>query len=181
MEKIKDLLRSEKAGKIIFFAGIIGIALIFLSTVIGSSSDSGKKDVPAASQSSAEAYAQALEDKISAMVRQISGNKNVSVMITLESASEYVYANGINQATDVTQDSSGKSQQKDNTEQNYIIIDDGNGGEKALLVTELMPTVKGVVVVSGTNSEAVNEQITNAVMTALDIARKRVCVVGTYS
>jgi stage III sporulation protein AG len=183
MEKIKELLRSQKAGKIIFAAGVIGIALIFLSTVIGgsSSSDNSKKSVSTEQITDAVAYTQALEEKISALVTQITGNKNVSVMITLTSSSEYVYANGVNQTTDVTNDAAGKSQQKDDTEQNYIIVEDADGGEKALIVTELMPTVKGVVIVSGTNSAEINEQITTAVMTALDITRKRVCVVGTYS
>ena len=52
-----------------------------------------------------------------------------------------------------------------------------NGEEEALAITEVQPTVKGVVVVcSGGDDPEVQQRIINAVTTALNITTKRVCV-----
>ena len=179
--KLKGLLQSEKAGKIIFFVGLAGIVLIFLSTILPDGAKQAKKTAEPENTD----YAAVMEDKIKHIVAGITGSENVSVVVTLESTAEYVYANELKQNTDKTEDvQSGdkrKLQQKDNTENKYIIIDSSDGGETALLVTELTPKVKGVVIVSDrANDAAVCERITEAVTTALDISSKRVCVTGLY-
>ena len=60
-----------------------------------------------------------------------------------------------------------------------MIIENSDGGQTALKITEYMPTVRGVTVICNYgNSPAVIEKIKNAVMTALDITSKRVFVTG---
>lgn len=177
--RLKELLRSERAGKILFFVGIAGIALIFLSALFPSGG--GKTGSDGAPQ---EDYAAALEKKLEALVAGITGGE-ANVVVTLESTSEYIYANETKQNTDTTEDvQSGekrKVQQKDNTENKYIIMDSSDGGEAALLVTELLPKVKGVVIViDRADDEAVCERIVKAVTTALDLSARRVCVTGPY-
>ena len=52
-----------------------------------------------------------------------------------------------------------------------------NGERQGLLVKEIQPTVRGVVIVcEGGDDPAVQEQITDAVTTALNISTKRVSI-----
>ena len=63
------------------------------------------------------------------------------------------------------------------SEVSYITVRDANGSERALAVTEVQPTVKGVVVVCpGGEEPVVQQRIISAVTTALDISSKRVFV-----
>ena len=70
-----------------------------------------------------------------------------------------------------------KSTDKNTLEQDVTVID-GKDGKQALVVTELEPTVKGVVVVcEGGGDIKVVENLTNAVTTALNISSTRVSVI----
>ena len=58
-------------------------------------------------------------------------------------------------------------------------MEDSDGSQKALSVTEISPEIRGVVVVCGKGSDAeLQQNIINAVTTALQISSTRVCVVG---
>ena len=62
------------------------------------------------------------------------------------------------------------------TKESVIIVDTENG-RQGLLVTEIQPTVKGVVVVCrGGDQPIVQERIVSTITTALNISSKRVCV-----
>ena len=181
----KKLLKGDKAIKALFIVGILGIALIFLSTF------TGKKPKEAAESKAdgaytSEAYCEMLEKKLGSIVTDITGSENARVFVTLESGAEYVYANEVKQGTDKVEDQKGedskKVQQKDSTEQNYILVEGEDGRKTALLVTELAPKVQGVTVVCDKgNQEAVAEKITDAITTALHITSRRVCVTGRAS
>ena len=55
---------------------------------------------------------------------------------------------------------------------------DTGDGKEGLLVTEIQPTVRGVVVVcDGGDRDDVRERVIQAVAVALDVSSKRVCVV----
>ena len=102
-------------------------------------------------------------------------------MVTLENGIEYVYANSQKKSNDNTQDfdegANKKSTDKNTLEQDVTVID-GKDGKQALVVTELEPTVKGVVVVcEGGGDIKVVENLTNAVTTALNISSTRVSVI----
>ena len=70
--------------------------------------------------------------------------------------------------------------QKDKQSQNnYILYKDENGNEVPLVVTEIMPSVKGVVVgCENGENEFVCATVKSLVTTALDISDDKVCVVG---
>ncbi len=185
-ERLRSIFKKDKKwGNIIFFAGIAGIVLILLSYLF--SGGGGKSGTHASSESSTssqiltttEEYTQRLEEKLQKIVSSITGSDNVTVMVTLESGAEYIYANDIKASTEETASGQSAATRKDSTEEKYILVDTPEGGQVALLVTELAPTVKGVVVVcDGGNDQKVKEKISNAVTTALDITSKRVCVTG---
>lgn len=174
MIKIKELL-SKKNNNLIFILAILGIVLVFISSLdLNLNSDNDDE---------AHNYEAELEEKVKNVVCKITGERNVEVFITLESSEEIVYADKIKSSNNLTEDNQGedktKLNEKQDKEQNYIIIEDSDGGQQALVVTTLSPTVRGVVVVSKyANDEAVSESIINAVTTALNISNRKVCVVG---
>ncbi len=176
VNKISDIFKNKKNTKIIFIIGIIGILLIFVSSLIPTSEKPKEQNNQ---NITLEDYAEALEKKTKSMVEKINGAGRCEVMITMERGTEYIYAKE-EKTTDDTSKVSGAEQytegSKSSGEQQYIIVKTDNG-EEALLVTEIAPKVKGVVVVcEGGSNETVRQSIINAVTTALDVSSSRVCV-----
>ena len=175
---------SGHLGQIVFVAGIIGILLLFLSSFIGGESAPDK--IKTTSSDSTEMYVENLENQLSDIISDLLGDKNVSVMITLKNGIQYIYADETKTDTGLTEDKSGsnllKKEQNDTNEQKYIIVKDSNGNEQPLLITEVMPQVKGVVVIcSGGDDKNVQQTVQNAVVTVLDISENKVCVIGRQS
>lgn len=172
---VNKYLKVLKNPKIIIIAGIMGIVLILLSTLF--SSDKEKATKPN-TQITAEEYKEVLEEDIKRTVRDITGSKNVSVVITLESGMRYSYA-------DIKEETVTEKQEKENrtsdsgVKEGYITVKTADGGEEALLVTTEMPEVRGVAIVcDGGDNEYICEKIQNAVTAALDITSKRVYICG---
>ena len=96
--------------------------------------------------------------------------------MTLESGVEYVYAKEQRENSDYKEEGGEKVSKSADTQENIILID-GSNGKTGLLLTEIQPQVKGVVVVcSGGDTAAVCERATQAVVAALNISSRRVCV-----
>lgn len=151
-----------KGGKIIILLGIIGIILIFLSSL----ADKGDSPTPQGGAPVSE-YSEMLEVKITEIVKSITGSERVSVIVTLESGSQYVYAD---------EGRSIDSGDKNDTEQTYAIIKGENGGESGLLVTEYMPVIRGVAIVCDAFTPDAKERVTAAVKAALDISERKIYV-----
>lgn len=175
MEKLLKLIKGEKAGRWIFAIGALGIALIFLSGFF----EPKVAETAAVTHSTGQQYSEQLEQKIGNIVCGITGDKKVKVAVTLESGSEYVYANNTNKSTDLATTEAGEqttTKQNDSTKEEYIIINSGNG-EQALVVTERLPKIKGVVIVAdGVDDEQTRQSIITAVTTVLDISSRKVYV-----
>lgn len=173
-EKLKNLTKNPK---ILVIVGLVGIALIFLSSLF-SGGEEEKINVSDTATYTAEEYRELLEKEIKKIITGITGDKNPTVVITLESGIRYSYASAdeIDSSSSYgdTSDQSSESKKK-----SYITIRTADGGEQALIVTEIMPEVRGVAIVcAGGNSESVAERIKNAVTAALNITAKRVYISG---
>ena len=177
---LTELCLNDKYKKVIIIAGIIGIALIFFSGFIKSE----KKDQEVnqkAESTSIDDYVKQLEANLTNMVSCIKGAGDCKVMVTIENGAQTIYATEGKKNTEDTEDSSNgelkRRQKSDDSETKYITVKGPNGEEEALAITEVQPTVKGVVVVcSGGDDPEVQQIIINAVTTALNITTKRVCV-----
>lgn len=174
-EKIKNLTKNPK---LLIILGVCGIALIFISSFFSSGSDIKQGSSDSAETYTVEQYRAALEDDIKDIVTSITGDKNPTVVITLESGIRYSYA-----SADETDTSSSKGdtndQSSESKKQSYITVKTSDGGEQALVVTEIMPEVRGVAIIcSGGNGETTSEKIKNAVTAALNITSKRVYISG---
>ena len=176
---ITERLKDKKAARILVVVGIAGMLLIMLSGVCGGSAEKAQP-TGAVPINKDEEYRLTIENRLTDMVRGISGDPDAAVLVTLETGIQYIYANETKQNIDRTEDNQGenrtKTTEKDLSEQKLIIID-GGSGEHALLMTEVAPAIKGVVVAcAGGDSEYTQSAVISAVTTALDITDKRVCV-----
>lgn len=177
MNEIKEkIITRLKSPKILIIGGLIGILLIFLSSLGGNSDKTEPKTTE--DTFSVEQYRTELEEDIAALVKEISGSKEVSVVVTLENGIKYSYADTREEA--VTDKSGDKTNETDTElKQNYITVKNADGGEEALLVTANMPDIRGVAIVcEGGDSEIIAEKIMNTVTAALNITKKRVYICG---
>ena len=175
-EIINKYVKLFKNPKTVLIVGLVGIGLIFLSSLFTTDKQEDKKIK--SGEITAEEYKEILEEDIKKTVTDITGSKKVSVVITLESGIKYTYADTLEETSNEKKEKE-KTSLDSETKSGYITVKTAEGGEQALLVTAQMPKVRGVAIVcdSGDN-ELVAEKIKNAVMSALDITSKRVYICG---
>lgn len=169
MEKLKSILGSKKGGRVLVAVGIAGILLIYLSSFF--SGEGAEKTVENTNIFSAEEYTEHLEQQVREIVAAVSGDATAVVTVTLESGPTFVYAEDKKQ-----ENKSEESEKTEARESSYIIVRGENGEEKALIVTEKLPTVRGVAIVCGPVGEDTRDKIKNAVMAALDVTSRRIFI-----
>lgn len=164
--------------KLLMILGIGGIILIFLSSLIPSQS---KKQTVAAEGITTEQYRETVYKNVCDIVTGITGDNKPTVVITLDSGIKYNYAD-LKESD--SQKSSGKESEENrsSTKQSYITVKSSDGGEKPLILAEVMPEIRGVAIVCLYGDDnVVAEKIQNAVTAALDITSQRVYVSGGIS
>ncbi|MCI9272821.1 MAG: stage III sporulation protein AG [Clostridiales bacterium] len=182
VKKFFSGLGGDKFKNIIIVAGLIGIALIFLSSFVKIPSSQEKQEQQPRVVMTADEYAGQLEASLTDLISSIQGAGTAKVMVTLENGVETKYATEQKTNSEFSEEKTNgettRSQQIGDSEIKYITVRDANGAERALAVTEIQPTVKGVVVVcSGGENPVVQQRIIDAVTTALNVSSKRVCVI----
>lgn len=176
-KKITDIFEKKTglSGKvlIIVIIGILGLLMIVLSEFFPNGKVEKGKDIANTmdNTSYSESFKQRTERELREIIGKIDGVGEVSLMITLDGTTEYVYAEDVDTETDEENDS------KSNKYKNEVIIVDSDGGEKALIKKIVEPKVKGVVIVcSGGGKTEIKERVTKAVSSALNISTNNICV-----
>lgn len=171
--RLMKILRSTRKSTWLLILGLCGILLIGASAILD---DQTVDEDAATAASDTTAYVQALEARLEDMVSSIKGAGKARVMVTLENGVEYVYASEEKSNSDHTQTDAQISARDDS--QRTIVTVDAENGKEGLLITEIQPTVRGVVVAcEGAESEEISALVTLAVKTALDINDRHVCVI----
>ena len=157
-------LNRDKTVRILLWVGLAGILLIGVSELFPR-----EESTESASVTLTEGQVeQALEQRITALLRDVEGVGTCRVMVTLESDTQAVYA------ADTT---SAESADGITYSEHYLTVDT-DSGPVGLLLTRIQPTVKGVAVVcDGGGSAAVQQRVVQVVTTAFHISERRVCVV----
>lgn len=171
-QRFLDLFRKEKPLKLVVLLGVFGIALIGLSAFW---EPDGSDPVPETSSSGTEDYRQSLEEDLGRIVTAITGEEHPTVVVTLGDTGKSLYASDERQSTQ--QEEGASTEDREST---HILMEDADGNQYALTVTQTQPEVQGVVVVSQfAGNPIVQEKLLNAVCTALDISSAKVCVTGS--
>ena len=168
-EKWKSLrtrwLGKDRTIRLLLWIGAAGILLIGLSELFPSCARSESSAVTLTENQ----VEQALEERITDLLRQVEGVGVCRVMVTLESDARTVYAADTVSSTEADGSVSFS--------EDYLTVDTDTG-PVGLLITRLQPTVKGVAVVcDGGGDAAVQQRVTQVVTTAFHISERRVCVV----
>lgn len=158
--------------KLIVIIGLAGVALIFVSSFFRSKGSTDTVD-PAVSESSAwesaESYREQLTRELGSMVASIEGVGRTKLMLTLDGTIRSIYA----------ADSDIQSHQSDtgSEKKSYVVVRRNDGTEQALTIGQLMPNVKGVLVIcEGGNDEEVVTRIKTAVSAAVHLSPSHICV-----
>ena len=177
-DKLKKLAERLKNPNVLLVLGVAGILLIFVSSLFPDSKDKGKQTEQTASIYSAEEYRVALEEELKGIVKDITGDGKARVVVTLDSGIRYSYADATE--TDISSASNSDSlTESQSKSRSYVTVRTSDGSEKALLITEYMPDIRGVAIVCrGGENEQTAERIKGAVTAALDITSKRVYITG---
>ena len=156
---------------ILIFVGIVGLIIFF---GMGNVDSSESKDLNSNSSQyiTTLEYCEMLESKLENVLSSIDNAGQVSVMISVDGSPELVYAT----ESDETLSSNSSGTTTSNNSSTPIIVEVG-GASSALILTEKLPEVKGVIVVSsGAGNVSVKLNILNAVSTLLDISTDKISV-----
>ncbi len=201
MKKIKLRLVSYGSKKIIEKAAIVAIAgiicliagsVLFEDTLkknnVGPAAVtvSGEKQVPA-DQTSAETLKRTdveskseMEENLRSILSQINGAGKVDVMITFVSGNESVPAVDVTTSQNTTQEKDkegGARDIKESNKENSIVYEESQGVKKPFVVKEILPRVKGVVIVAeGAGDAEVRSNLTKAAQALLEVAAHKIQV-----
>ncbi len=182
--RLSDFTKDPKFVKTIVIVGLVGIALILLSSLFsgGKADESEKTDNSQVAYVSLTKYENDLEQSLAEIICSINGAGTTKVMLTMDSTVEQVYATNKN----MSQNNSNNTNQSDtannkdiSAETTYITVELADGTEQTVLVKEIQPKVRGVLVVcAGGDNSVVKEKIIDAVTKTLDISSSKVSVAG---
>lgn len=182
MKDIKEMLEKIKIKPTyLLIIGIVGIMLIAFSSLFGKEKDN-KSVEPTTTKLTAAEYKSELEEQVKQAVCHVNGGR-VNVVITLESDIEYIYASeDKEQSKEESANGNSNKQVKDSGHENsVVVVKDSNGNETPLVVTAVMPKVKGAVVnCDGGENPDVAYAVGQVVKTALSVSEDKVCVTGWH-
>lgn len=184
LENLREKMNGQGKKKLIENCVIIIIlgvvAIIAGSTIFGKTGD--EKTANAAKENEVQEAAKVIgsEDKedlqkrMESILSKIGGAGSVNVMITYVSGKELVPAYDTKRTENDTQekDNGGgtRSIKNNDTENKVVYEESGNGVKKPVVLKELQPAVKGVVVVAdGAADPVVRESLTRAVQVLVDV------------
>ena len=178
LTKLTSLFQKENRIKLLVLTGLVGIMLIFLSS-LGLGDD--KAEIKSESFNEAS-YTDELQKKVCSMVESIEGVGRAKVTISLETSESFEFAKERKTQSDTSKDLRLEEEQRVSqrleNENKYIIIEDEHGTKKPVIETAYTPSVRGAVIVcEGGGSSSVKTRVTKAVTTILGIGWDKVFVV----
>jgi stage III sporulation protein AG len=112
-------------------------------------------------------YIESIENKIKSMTEKITGSSDVSVIVSAESGTEFVYVSN--------EDICGEDFSRE-----YITVKNESGTYELVLAKEVYPEIKGVsIACPGGDSSTVRRKIMDSISVAFGISKNRICIVGT--
>lgn len=157
-EKLKNIKHLDLIIIIIF------VCILLLIYFGDFSSTSKKSSTLSQTFTSYESYTKDLEKRLSGVLSKINGAGKVSVMITLNGSPELVIAYNTEEKNNLLNTDDSVTIKKE------PIIINQNGVSSPLILSEIMPEIKGVVIVAqGANDVAVKLNLISATTKLLNI------------
>jgi stage III sporulation protein AG len=167
--------------------GVLGAFLLLAGGLFDNSSLKPRSQVPndAAKEAPAaviqnRSYEEALEAKMSNVLSQVKGAGAVSVSITLDSSSVREHEKNVVKENKTVQEkdvSGGTRITTEAKETEQVLLSKENGADKPVMVREVKPAIKGVLVIAeGAYDSTVKTNLTKAVETGLGIPMYKITV-----
>lgn len=166
IEKIQNAVTKIKKSKRLQILLLVAFVLIvFVCYFSLTSSKSTKKNETTSDESTTTSYVSKLESKLENSILSIDGVSDVNVMITLENGFEYVYA---------TEEQTKQITSGTLTTTSLVLV-----SGKPVVVKEIYPTIKGVVVVCK-NSKDINIKLSilSAIQTVLNVPNEKITILN---
>jgi|AGTN01.1.fsa_nt_gi hypothetical protein len=169
--KVKSVIAKLKTIKNIeIIVGVVIIAIVALIySTVTSNQGKAKTASPAKTDAVTSNLADGLESRLEQILSQIDGAGQVKVMITFESSAEIVAASTTNRHSN-TSSSSGGGSTTTVTETISPIIVTNNGKSEIIILKQIMPEIRGVIIVAeGASNIRVRSELRRAAQTALGV------------
>lgn len=166
-KSIVPFLKKYKYAALVF---VLGIAILLLP--IGKSSDSAKA-APVSTERTDDEYVRELEERLAALLSQVSGAGSVQVMLTLQTGSRTEYQTD----THVTSDQND-AESRGSEERKTVILSEGSAYDKAAVSAVRYPQFQGALIVSeGADRSAVRLDLIRAVAALTGLNSSQITVV----
>ncbi len=166
-DKLKNV-RKDKRVKAVILLGIVGMALIMISSLIPEKKQTkNTSQAVSGNMTDTQSYCSAAEKRLEEFLSNIDGAGDVRVYLTVGSTAKTIYA---------TEGKRSKTDNKTEEEEKYVMV--GGGSDKSALVENIeAPEIQGAVIIcSGCDSPAVREQIYRAAAAALGLPTGKIYV-----
>lgn len=183
---LKELISKKHVANIIVILAVAIIALIFSSDFLVKDSSSKNiikettGDTFVKQEEVFKTEEEIVEARLKNILERIKGSGKVEVMVTFEMGSEIVPASNTVETKDTTEEKDSNGGIRTVTSQNLtenIVTTNDNTGNKPLVIKEIKPQVKGVIVVAeGADDIEVKMQLYDAVKTVLQVSGNQVQV-----
>lgn len=162
---LKKIKQVKHIGLIIAVIFLLILAIIFFGDFSFSSSTSGTTQ-STSTYTNADEYVKSLENRLKNVLSQIKGAGNVEVMISVDNGIEFEIA------IDTESSSISKNGETTTTTSSKPIIITNDGQQTPIIISENLPTITGVVIVSsGANDVFVKLNLLSATETLLNISQ----------
>lgn len=143
-------------GRYKYFLLVILVGVLLLTSGMQPASNAQEQ---AAEQADHGFDLQAFQQSVADSLSQIDGAGRVTVLLSLETGEESVYAADVSKSSQTTDNNSNESY-----ESTTSILSDGSYGEVPILIKSKYPTFRGAVILcEGADDDAVRLQIVHAV------------------
>ncbi|MBP2653001.1 MAG: hypothetical protein H6Q73_570 [Firmicutes bacterium] len=165
--------------------GVLGIILLLVGGILETKSTDKSESVTPPQAVSAipttnKNYEDALEAKLANLLSQVNGAGTVAVNITLENGSAQEYAKNVTKEskTVAEKDTSGGVRTTVETkESTQVLLSKENGIDRPVIVREIKPAIKGVLVVAeGAENSIVKANLVRAIEAALGVPSYKITV-----
>lgn len=175
LTRLYERMKSDKRFELLVYGALIlAMVVLFIISPNGETTESSGDDV---TKQHEQNDIEELEERLEAILGSIRGAGRVRVMITYDTSSRLVPAMSTDVQSGTTENTSGESQSvsETRTESSRPATISGSGGTETIVLTEIEPTVRGVIVTAeGAADVSVRVKLCNAVMTVLGISADRI-------
>lgn len=173
----------NKKNRFLLIILLLGIILMFAGPYFSASEQTEeafeqeeKTNAPAHKEFETD-IARALEQ----ILEHIDGISDVQVLISYASGKEGIYATTFDESTRSTLEKDREGGTREIEEitrrEDQVLLRDGGGGEEALLLKEVMPEIKGVIVVArGVENRNLKLEVVRAIQSILDLPVHRIAL-----